>query len=465
VTVRQQMFVARTVRDVIGGTMVRGDLDTAFVGVSTDSRSIRPGELFFALKGEKFDGHAFISEVVRRNGKGIVVDRHVHGLEDTTVPVILVGDTLQALGDLATFWRKEHPIPLAAIVGSNGKTTTKEMLATILAECYTVLKNPGNFNNLIGLPLSLLELNSRHQVAVLEMGMNRRGEIRRLTQIADPNLAVLTNINQVHLEGLGSLKGVMEAKGELLEIMNEQARLIFNADDPNVITMSKQFGGKRTSFGVMTSADWTATVIRNEKDRGISFQLRGPHGTIPVFLKVIGDYQLYNALAASAAAYHLNVQPDAIKRGLEAFRPLSMRMELLTVGNNITIINDTYNANPQSMRLALTTLKNIAKGRQIAVLGDMAELGNYAPQAHTDVGRSVRETGVAILYVLGDFASYVVQGAIDAGMNPRATVVANNHDDLSHDLAKSLKKGDWVLVKGSRATKMETIIDTLRNIL
>ncbi|MBW2039312.1 MAG: UDP-N-acetylmuramoyl-tripeptide--D-alanyl-D-alanine ligase [Deltaproteobacteria bacterium] len=456
------MLSVKAILEASKGVLVQGGLHTSFAGVCTDSRSIKPGELFFALKGEKFDGHQFISEAVKRGGRGVVVERQIQGILEETIPVIKVPDTLQALGDLADFWRRRHPIPLVAITGSNGKTTTKEMLAWILGKSYKVLKNPGNFNNLIGLPLSLLKMNSQDQVAVLEMGMNRKGEIRRLAQIAKPDLGILTNISPVHLEGLGSLRGVMEAKGELLEVMGQRGRLILNADDPRVMELSKGFRGDKTSFGIKNPADWVATDISRRGDGGVFFQLNGPMGKTSISLRLMGRHQVYNALAASATVSHLGVELEKTKRGLETFQPPPMRMELIIMGQGIKIINDVYNANPKSMEYALCTLEEVKGGRKIAVLGDMWELGEYAQQAHRETGSWVKGKGVELLFLLGEFAPYVAQGATEAGMDPKAIFIGKDHQDLSHHLARSLRDGDWVLIKGSRIMKMERVIEGLR---
>jgi UDP-N-acetylmuramoyl-tripeptide--D-alanyl-D-alanine ligase len=455
------MFCVRTILENTGGILIQGDQSNAFTGVSIDSRTIKPGELFFALKGEKFDGHEFITEAVKRGGKGIVVQKEVTGILDKNFPIIKVPDTIQALGDIANFWRRRHQIPLVAITGSNGKTTTKEMLAGVLAEKYKVVKNPGNFNNLIGLPLSLLNMNSHDQIAVLEMGMNRKGEIRRLTQIAEPDIGILTNISAVHLEGLATLKGVTEAKRELLEVMGGKGRLIFNSDDHRVAKLGNGFPGEKISFGIRNPSDWVATNITKEAV-GVLFKLKGPMGTISISLRLLGRHQVYNALAASAAASLLGLELEEIKRGLDAFKPLPMRMELLILGRDIKIINDTYNANPQSMRLALRTLKEARGGRKIAVLGDMWELGEQAPKAHIEIGRWVKEAGVKLLFLLGQFAPYVSQGALKAGMDPKTVFLGKDPRELIHLITPSLRMGDWVLIKGSRIMKMERIIEGLR---
>ena len=458
------MSVAAVI-EATGGTVIHGDRAAIFAGVSTDSRSIKQGELFFALRGINFDGHRFCDAAIERGGGGAIVEHEIAAPAGTAVPLIKVPDSLTALGDLANWWRKRHSIPLIAIVGSTGKTTTKEMAAGILETRYRVMKNEGNFNNLIGLPLSLLQINSRHDVAILEMGMNRKGEIRRLTEIAEPNTGILTNVGPVHLEGVGSIEGVMEAKGELVEEMDTQGRLIFNADDPLVTELGKRFPGERTSFGVDNPADWMAHDISRAGGGNVSFALQGPAGQTPIALQLMGRHQIYNALAAAAAAFAQGIGMEEIKRGLEAFQPPPMRMEIITLGQGITIINDAYNANPKSMEAALLALAEAKGGKKIAVLGDMWELGPYAEQAHRELGRAVQEHGIDALFLLGQFAPRVVQGAKEAGMDPQEIYLGKDHRDVALRLAQLAKKGDWVLLKGSRIMKMEEIIKELRNAL
>ncbi len=459
----EEQLSVTTVLEATNGVLLQGETQISFVGVSADSRSIKPGELFFALRGENFDGHRFFAEAIQRGGQGAVVDREIDPPAAKTIPVMRVTDTLQALGDLAHHWRRKHPIPLVAVVGSNGKTTTKEMAAAILGNRYKVMKNAGNLNNLIGLPLSLLKMNSTDSVAILEMGMNRTGEILRLTQIAEPDLGVLTNIGPAHLEGLGSIEGVTEAKGELLQGMGAKGRLIFNADDPRVAVLSRRFGGNKTSFGTRNPADWMAGNIITRADGGVSFQLQGPAGRIPVSLRVIGRHQIYNALAAAATAAHLGAGIDDIKEGLEGFAAPPMRMELLMLGKGIRIINDAYNANPRSMEAALLTLQEQTGGRKIAVLGDMWELGAYAEQAHRELGHAIHERGIDLLFLLGQFAPHVAEGAKKAGMDPRKISIGKDHHALGLQLAGTVQPGDWVLVKGSRIMRMEEIIKELKD--
>jgi UDP-N-acetylmuramoyl-tripeptide--D-alanyl-D-alanine ligase len=461
----EDQLSAAMVLEATKGVLLQGDARTLFTGVSTDSRTLRPGELFVALRGSNFDGHQFFVEAIERGAQGGVVEEGVEPRAGKAITIIKVTDTLQALGDLAHRWRKRHPIPLVAVVGSSGKTTTKEMAAAILGGTYKVMKNPGNLNNLIGLPLSLLKMNSEDRVAIVEMGMNRKGEILRLTQIAEPEVGILTNIGPVHLEGVGSIEGVAEAKGELLEGMGTRGRLIFNADDPRVKALSEGFRGERTSFGVLNQADWMALDIHMRPDGQVSFRLKGDGRTIPISLQLLGRHQVYNALAAAAAISSLGIGMEEMKAGLEAFPSTPMRMELMAFGQGIKIINDVYNANPPSMDAALLALREVAGGRKIAVLGDMWELGAYAEQTHRELGRSVKEFGIDLLFLLGQFSTDVAQGAKEAGMNPQAIYIGKDHPDVSRQLAQTLKQGDWVLVKGSRIMKMEEIIKELRDAL
>lgn len=461
----EEQVSAATVLQATGGVLIQGDPEVPFVGVSTDSRSVRPGELFFALRGEHFDGHRFLPEAIQQGARGGVIEQQAEHTADTTVVIIKVENTLQALGDLAHWWRKRHPIPLVAVVGSNGKTTTKEMAAEILGRKHTVMKNTGNLNNLIGLPLSLLQIGPKDRVAILEMGMNRTGEILRLTHIAEPDLGILTNIGPAHLEGMGSIEGVMEAKGELVEGMGAHGVLIFNADDPRVVALSTGFQGDKLSFGVQNAADWQATDICTGDTGTVSFQLKGPSETTPVSLNLMGRHQVYNALGAAAAASSLGIGMEDIKKGLEAVHPPPMRMELVTLGAGIMVINDAYNANPHSMESAVRALQEVAGKRKIAVLGDMWELGDHAQGAHEELGRTVQEKGVDLLFLLGQFAPHVAQGAQEAGMDPRAITIGKDHREVSLRLAHTLKQGDWVLIKGSRIMRMENIIQELREML
>ncbi|HIC92155.1 MAG TPA: UDP-N-acetylmuramoyl-tripeptide--D-alanyl-D-alanine ligase [Syntrophaceae bacterium] len=360
------------------------------------------------------------------------------------------------------FWRKRHPIQVVAVTGSNGKTTTKELISSILARNYRVLKTPGNFNNLVGLPLTLLQLNQSHEVGVLEMGMNRFGEIRRLTEIARPDIGVITNIQMAHAANLGDIEGIMAAKGELFEGMDDRGIAIVNSDDQRVYNLGTMFKGKRITFGLGVPCDVWASKIENLGVGGIAFTLHIMREDIRIHLKSLGIYNLYNALAAAAVAVALNMEMETIKGGIEDFKPLSKRMEILEMPDGIKVINDSYNANPGSMVAALKTLTDLKNdGRGIVVLGDMLELGDASKSAHYHIGKSIAQSKIDHLMVIGDYAESVLKGAMDAGMSTHKLFRGRTHKDLSLKLKETMKAGDWVLVKGSRNMHMEILIDEL----
>ena len=341
-----------------GGELLHGERGALFQGVCTDSRAVSEGELFIALKGPRFDGHHFALDALRKRAGGVMIesDRAKEKTWNGTrgQAVIAVEDTLRALGDLAREKRRKHKTPVIALTGSNGKTTTKEMIAACLETTRPVLKTEGNLNNLIGLPLTLLRLTEREKAVVLEMGMSVPGEIRRLTDIAEPDVGLITNIHAVHLEGMGSLERVQEEKGELFRRMKRDGTILVNRDDPRVSVLAKEFSGRKRTFGVEGPADVMARGIRI-KSGGTSFQivLGGGEEETEVTLPFLGRHFVLNALSAVAAATLLGVDLKKAKEALEHLRPSPMRMEIHPLGGGVTLINDTYNANPTSMEWAL----------------------------------------------------------------------------------------------------------------
>jgi UDP-N-acetylmuramoyl-tripeptide--D-alanyl-D-alanine ligase len=456
-------FSPQDILDATGGTVIRGDLGKAFEGISIDSRTIKRGELFIALRGVRFDGHQFVSEAMERGGDGAIVESEPLGKEATFdprgKPVIAVEDTLRALGDIAHYWRERHPIPLVAVVGSNGKTTTKEIIATLLEGSFRVLKTLGNRNNLVGLPLTLLDLSPEHNIAVVEMGMNVRGEIQRMTEIANPDVGLITNISEAHLEGLGTFEELVKAKGELWDTMRPNAVIVVNQNDANVVKCAKGYPGKRVTFGVEVPGDVMAQGIRIEGGKGVRFTLTMRGGEVEAAFPMMGISSVYNALAGTAVASIFGVQLKEIKERLEGFKPFSMRMEIIRLDNGATIINDTYNANPRSMELALKALSEVEEAeRGIAVLGDMLELGQFSEEAHARVGEKVASLGVDLLFTLGERAETIAKKARRAGLDEGRVVVSMDYRDLLHSLKKTIKRGDWILVKGSRSMSMEKIV-------
>lgn len=456
-------FSLQDILDATGGRLIKGNPDTIFEGISIDSRTIKRGELFIALRGVRFDGHQFVSEAMERGAEGAIVEGEPQGrktpFNHMEKPIIAVQDTLRALGDIAHCWREKHSIPLVAVVGSNGKTTTKEIIATLLEGSFRVLKTLGNRNNLVGLPLTLLDLSPEHTLAVVEMGMNVRGEIERMTEIANPDVGLITNISEAHLEGLGTFEELVKAKGKLWNTMRPNGVIVVNQDDANVLKCANGYPGKRVTFGVEVPSDVMAEGIRIEGGRGVRFTLTVRGEGAEVNVPMMGISSVYNALAATAVASIYGVQLREIKERLEGFKPFSMRMEIIPLDNGATIINDAYNANPRSMELALKALSQVKEAeRGIAVLGDMLELGQISEEAHARVGEKVASFGVDLLFTLGERAQAIARRARQAGLNEGRVVVSMDHHDLLHKLKKTIQRGDWILVKGSRSMSMEKIV-------
>jgi len=457
----------RWISEAIKGRIRQGDPETEYNGISTDSRSPQPGKIFWALKGEKFDGHTFIGEAVKQGAQGAVIHRGktVSGIREGVV-IMEVDDTLRALGEFAAHYRRRYEIPIVAVTGSNGKTTTKEMIASILSMKKRVLKSKGNLNNLIGLPLSLLNLSPGHDVGVIEMGMNRKGEIARLTEISNPTVGLITNIGPVHLEYLNSLEDVAEAKGELFQEMSSEATAIINKDDPRINKLSQMFLGKKVTIGINHPAEVRARKIRLTGSEGLTFDLQIGEKTFPTYLPMIGEHNVMNALAAAAAVEALGENPEIIPEGLKNFTNLSLREEVIKVGDDITLINDAYNANPVSMQLALNTFSHLkGSSRGIVVLGDMLELGVESVESitlHRQLGEQVARSDIRYLLLMGEYAPKVREGAIAGGLPSEDIFIGREHQDLSNFLDSLLNQGDWILVKGSRKMEMEKVVKSYR---
>jgi UDP-N-acetylmuramoyl-tripeptide--D-alanyl-D-alanine ligase len=454
-------FTVSEIIAAVGGT-VTGSTYGSVLGVSTDSRSVEFGELFVPLRGERFDGHQFIDGVLERGVKVVLSEPGRYDLESLPpgTSCITVADTLRALGDLAAFHRSRFSLPVVGITGSNGKTTTKEMLATILACRGEGLKTAGNLNNLIGLPRMVFQLSGTHKWAVLEMGMSEPGEIDRLAEIARPDVGVITNVAPAHLLSMGSVAAVSRAKGELFLRLCQGSTAVLNADDPLVAELPTPPGVSRISFG-LDEADVRAEKIESLGRTGQSFVLTLPSGMVPVKMKVFGRHNIQNALAAATAAYLLGLGPDEIRKGLESFSPVEKRFSPEEI-NGILLIDDSYNANPASMRAALTTVAGLkGEGRGIAVLGDMLELGEASPKEHEEIGR-IAARCVERLYLLGEMAKSVVRGAVAGGVPAESIVLAQSHAEILDDIAGTMRPGDCVLVKGSRGMRMETVAEGIR---
>jgi UDP-N-acetylmuramoyl-tripeptide--D-alanyl-D-alanine ligase len=440
------------------GRMTPANATGVITGVSTDSRTIRPGELFVPLRGPNFDGHDFLIRALRNGAAACLSEEVIAGFQ---VPVIQVEDTLQALGEIARGIRRRFSGPVAAITGSSGKTTTKEMLAHILSLTGPGLKSQGNFNNLIGLPLTLFGLKEEHCWAVLEMGMSARGEISRLAEIGQPTVGLITNVGLAHLETLHGLDGVARAKGELFAALGPGCTAVINADDERVAAIPVANGVRRLLYGLSPAAEIRAENILAEPDK-VRFKLLLPAGGFEVVLHVVGRFNVANALAAAAVATVLDVSAEQIVKGLEQFRPIAGRMQVALMENGTILIEDTYNANPISMEAALQALDEMnGGGRRIAVLGDMLELGAASAQLHRQLGNTAARR-CDLLVLLGEQAEQVAEGAREGGLANDRIRLVDNHEQAVEFLTKIIAPQDRLLLKGSRGMRMERISAGLR---
>jgi len=436
---------------------------TTFTSITTDSRHIDPGALFVALRGPQHDGHDFAIVALRRGAGAVMVDHLIDGV-DTRCQVCVV-DTLRALGDLAAWTRSQHPVRVVAVTGSNGKTTTKELIAAICAAAefpppHTgFLKTEGNYNNLIGLPLTLLGLRGDEAVAVLEMGMNRPGEIARLTEIARPDYAVVTNVGPAHLEGVGgTLAGVAAAKGELFAGISSAAVIAVNLDDEWIRRIAAPFPGRKVTFG--RDGEVRASAVVDLATNGVAFDLCIGGRTGKVRLHLIGAHNVMNALAAAAIGHAMGLSLDVIVRGLNGAAPLSQRMQIIRLTNGVTLINDAYNANPSSVEAALEALRRLS-GRPVVVLGDMWELGDESGRAHRTVGERAASLGVHQLFLLGAGAEATAAGARACGLAADAIHVCASHAEVAAAVMAQWQSGDCVLVKGSHGMRMDEVVRLL----
>ncbi len=460
-------WTAAEIREATRGELLCGELRRPFSRVSIDSRNIAADDIFVAIAGEVHDGHAFISNIVDQGVRGLVISCHkanqmpISTWKTNDVACIAVEDTTRALGDLAAFHRQRSQAFVVAITGSNGKTTTRRMTTAVLDRQYETLTAIGNFNNQIGLPLTLLGLTADHQWAVLELGTNNPGEIARLAEICSPDIGVLTNVGPAHLEGLGSIDGVMQEKGDLLKSLGPRGKAILNADDPRVIQLASSTRAEVILYGLSRQATIRAENI-NETRHYISFTLIFAGEKIPVQLYTHGRFMVSNALAAAAVGHQIGLSCETVKAGLESFIPVSGRMKIERLPADIHLIDDTYNANPESMQAAFTTLNTMRTGaRGVVVIGDMLELGTQAQSLHRKVGAAAARSGIGRLYAYGEFAAEVRAGAQDEGMQPKDTF-EGTHDEIVEDLKIWLQPGDWLLVKGSRGMAMEKVVEELK---
>ena len=430
--------------------------DRPFGGVSIDTRTLQPGDLFVALRGPRFDGAEFLAAALERGAAGAVLERE----QPLPLAQIVVDDALLALQRAGQAWRAACAIPVVGVAGSNGKTTTKEMTAAILAQAGECLATLGNFNNHIGVPLTLLRLEPTHRAAVIEMGANRAGEVAELVRIARPTVGLITNAGAEHLEGFGSLEGVARAEGEMVAGLTSGARAVLNADDPFFALWRAMTPARVVTFGWASGADFRASGLdATLTPEGFlsRFTLDSPLGTAPIELHVGGRHNVANALAAAAAAASAGASLEHIVAGLAAVRPVSGRLQLKAARSGAWIIDDSYNANPSSVRSGIEVLASLA-GRRWLVLGEMAELGEFAESAHVEIGEFARAQGVERLYATGALAALAVERfGTGARWFPQTDALA---EALRAELAEA-GAGVVVLVKGSRVNRLERVVAAL----
>lgn len=457
-------LTAADVADSAQGRVVHGDPGTAIGRIVIDSRTLAAGDCFVAIRGERFDGHDFIAEAVARGAGAVVLSRdQPEPLQPPAGVVIRVDDTTRGLQDVAREVRRRSGARVVAITGSAGKTTTKEVAAEFLTSRYRVFRNKGNLNNHVGLPLSLLELRDRPEIAVVELGMNHPGEIRTLVGIAEPDVRVWTNVGDAHLGFFESAEAIAEAKAEILEAADAEDVLIANANDARIMSRSEWFLGKVVTFGIDAAADVTATHIEHRGLDGTAAQLHTPAGAATLVTPLLGLGNLSNVLAATAVAIQFDIPVSQIVEAARRLQPSTHRGELFRLPGGITLIDDSYNSSPAALRQVLDTVA-AASGcaRKVAVLGEMLELGDHALALHEECGRAAAAAGLTMLFAIGGApARALADAAVAAGMPQDSVAYFAQSAEAVAPVSAHVRRGDLVLVKGSRGTRTDLVADRL----
>jgi len=458
------LLTAAIIADAAGGRLRQGRADQIIAGFTTDSRRIVPGQLFIGLRGERFDGAAFANASLSEGASGVLVPMGTSVDATRDAIVIEAPDTLLALQRLGRYVRRESGARVVAITGSAGKTSTKEATADFLSTRYTVFRNAGNLNNHTGLPLSLLELAARPDIAVVELGMNHAGEIRRLVELSEPDVRVWTNVGDAHVGYFGSIEAIADAKAEVLERADPKTRLVANADDPRVMERADGFPGVITTFGVSEGADLRAVDVQDDGVRGTSARLETPVGAIPLRVPLAGRGPLLNVLAAAAVAVAFDVPLEQIAARAASLTAAPRRGEVIELGRGVTLVDDSYNSSPTALALALDALAaTTPEGRRVAALGEMRELGDLSIALHQESGRRAVGAGVErLIAVGGDSAKALADAAAAAGLAPELVSYFTTSTDAADAVAALLSPGDVVLVKGSRGTRMDIVADRVK---
>jgi UDP-N-acetylmuramoyl-tripeptide--D-alanyl-D-alanine ligase len=441
-----------------GGRLDDARADTAIAGISIDTRTLERGDLFVAVAGPRFDGHEFLSAAVARGAPAAMVQRDV--LAPPGLEIVRVADTTRALGDLARYLRRERDVPVVGVTGSTGKTTTKDMAAALLGTRGPVLRTEGNLNNRYGVPLTLFRLRPEHTAVVLEMGMSARGELSELSRIGEPDLAVITNVAPVHLEFFDSVEAIAEAKAEILLGLRPAGAAVLNRDDPHVRRIGEAFGGEVVWFGKGRACAVSVERIRGSAN-GMRFDLRLDGRKVDVALPLPGVHVVMNFAAAAAVAHRLGVTADTIAETALTLAAAEHRGQVRHLGEGVTLLDDCYNSNPAAVVAAAATLEMAARGRRVAVLGDMLELGERGPELHREAGRKLGP-GLGLLVAVGPLAQHFLEGARESGLAKKALVAFPDAAAAAAAVPELVRPGDAVLVKGSRGMRLEAVVDALQ---
>ena len=434
-----------------GGTL--SGIDRGYTGVSTDTRTLKAGEVFVALRGPRFNANDFVAAAETAGAVAAVVDKRV----DRPLPQIIVSDTQAALSASAAAWRAQFTMPVVGVAGSNGKTTVKEMIAAILERSGSTLSTRGNFNNHIGVPLTLHRLEASHRYAVVEIGANHAGEVASLLKLARPTVGLITNAGAEHLEGFGSLEGVARAEGEMVAGLDETATAVINADDAFADLWRGMARGRVTTFGIVAPADFSASEMHTSIDATgfvTRFKLRAPAGVMPIDLHLAGNHNVLNALCAAAAATAAGASLDDVRAGLATMRPVPGRLQFKTAPSGAWIVDDSYNANPSSMKAGIEVLASV-DARRWLVMGDMGELGSFADESHGEIGRFARNNRIDRLFATGKLSQLAVEAFGQGGEWFADT------DALARAVNAELTREVCVLVKGSRSNRLERVVEAL----
>ncbi len=450
------------IADRAGGVLVQGPSDRHFRSFTIDSRRTGEGDLFFAIVSSR-DGHAFVADAAERGARGAVVSRAVEGLPPDFV-IIRTADTVRALQALARAVLLIRLRRVIGITGSVGKTTTKDFTAGLLADRYTVLKSEGNFNNHLGLALSLLRLEAAHTAAVLEMGMSAPGEIRVLTAIAPPDVAVITNVSPAHLQTLGTIEAIAAAKWEIVAGLKPGGTAVLNGDDPAIRAVSEGWIGRILRFGLGDGCDVKALTVERRGFEGFAFDLQAGGRTVRTRLRFLTEGYLYNALAAATVAYALNMPLPDIAAAIADLRPAPKRGDWKILGRGVVLVDDSYNSNPKALEAALRGLGDLPAGRRVAVLGDMLELGPEEARFHAEAGRTAAGTGWDVIVAVGPLARGLAEAACAAGMAADRIAAFDTSEEAAAALPAVLRPGDLVLVKGSRGVRTEIVVEAVKTL-